>query len=241
MKRLSIIIAILFFFTWLAGQGQSDDRNVSDKYKDTSLQGEIDVVRTNIEDFEDASSWLGSMPREQGLIRVQRRENGSQEVDQDSKQPGKDKNYCLGSKVAFFKSGLNWFAMSPPREIHIPGVTKELQVWVHGRNKRHLLSAIIRDIQGRLFKVEFGRLNFPGWNKLSSRIGRNIDQDNPSLTSQYRRRGIKVNSMLVETHMEDTHGLYYLYLDNLVAETDMFAEKEEERARESGDYMSDDW
>ena len=177
-----------------------------------------------IDDFEDAGLWVGDMPRDQGIVRVMRRSGSPGQPKEDNPDTHK---YVLGAKVNFFKSGSAWFAMSPPREIPVKGVTKKLSIWVAGRNFKHELKALIRDFFGTEHVVNFGKLNFPGWNKMEAQIGMNVAQDNYKLYSKNRPRGIRLKSIMVDCAMDETFGQYYIYLDDLYALTDTYLDREE--------------
>lgn len=186
-----------------------------------------------LENFEDAGSWQGTMPIDLGIIRVMRREGASKEL----KAEGSNANrYVLGARINYFKSGPSWFSLTPPREIPIPGVTKSISVWVSGRNYNHQLKAVLKDFHGDIRYANFGKMNFPGWQKMTAQISPHIVQDNFKMNPVWRPRGVKVTAMLVDCAMDETTGEYFMYLDNLSAVTEMFAEENVDP-----DDMVDDW
>ncbi len=191
------------------------------------------VTNFPIDDFEDAGAWQGHMPIDLGLIRVLRREGAPGELKKDKNSVNK---YVLGAKVAYFKTGPSWFAVTPPREIAIPGVAKSLSLWVAGRSFSHVLKATFRDYNSEIRFCNFGKLNFPGWQKLTAQISPNIAQDNYKLNSADRPRGIKISGLLVECAMDETSGEYFLYVDDFKAQTDMFFEDNRDV-----DDLQDNW
>jgi len=198
-------------------------------------KGESGSISSNflVENFEDAGAWQGSMPIDFGVIRVIRREGAPRELKQESSNANR---YVLGARVNYFKSGPTWFALIPPREIHIPGVTKSISVWVSGRNYNHVLKAVVKDFYGEIRYATFGKMNFPGWNKMTAQVSPFIQQDNFKMNPVWRPRGLKVKAMLVECAMEETTGEYFLYLDNMSAISEMFAEENVDP-----DDIVDDW
>jgi Flagellar filament outer layer protein Flaa len=224
-KTTAVLIALFSAVIYVYSQANNQDDNT--RYKDAATSGAVDIQTVPIEDFDDSSSWLGMMPRDMGIIRVQRREGGSAEVAEMEK--GKDKRFCMGSKVAFFKTGANWFVMMPPKEVAIKGVSKELSIWACGRSFNHTLYAVVRDVTYNLYKLSFGKLNFPGWQKMTAQVNQKLDQENHIYISEENPRGLKLNSLLVECAMNETHGIYYLYVDDLVARADVFMENPSNR------------
>ncbi len=248
MKVKKIISRICLFFILLScsfvfvkaqdnNQQATGDNNKEGEETILSKKGLESIRGILLDNFEDADSWVGIMPRDWGLIFVQRREGGPDEIKKAD--PEKNK-YSLGARVNFFKTGNAVFGVKPPRELDVPGIVKSLSVWVAGRNYSHVLYAIVRDITGQLHKIRLGRkLNFPGWNRLTGQIGEAIVQSDPRFASKRgKRRGLYVTSMYVECDMRETVGQYYLYLDQLEAQTDMFLEDERNR---DVDDMVDDW
>jgi len=230
MKKRFLIrgltICLLFASLFFLGYSQ-DAANTGEEAKkagNLSDTGTLEIQDIIIDDFEDAGSWQGQMPRDLGIIKIQAREGGAGELVKADAEKNK---FVLGAKIAYFKTGPSWFSIYPPREIQIKGITKSLSVWVAGRNFSHVLKAIIRDYNGNLRYTSFGRLAFPGWQQLTAQIPLNVVQENYKLFSTDRPRGIRFVSFLVECAMDETVGEYYCYLDNLSAMSDMFLDNPE--------------
>ena len=182
-----------------------------------------------IDNFEDADLWEGKMPRDQGVISVMRREGRPREAKNND---GGENKYVLGAKISFFKTGLSWASISPPRERLIIGLTQKLKLWTLGRSFKHELKALVRDIMGQLHLVSFGRLDHYGWKEMETQtMPDNVKQTRRSFTG---RTGIHLNSIVVDCSMDETVGHYYIYLDDLRAEVDPLVSLEE-------DDMRDDW
>ena len=189
-----------------------------------------------VDDMEDADSWVGEMPRDNGIIVVQRRKGGPKKVKQ--KDPLKNR-FALGAKVSFFKTGITQFSVKPPREIEIPGITKTLSIWIAGRNRMHRLYAVVRALDDKLYKVQLGnRLNFPGWTKISGKIPASILQNDARYIGMPgKKRGLSLVALYVECAMEESFGTYYFYADQIEVVSDMFLED----AETQDDDMVDDW
>ena len=247
MKVKKIISRIGLFFILLGCsfvfvQAQDNNQQATGDNKEggetiLSKKGLESIRNVLLDDFEDADSWVGEMPRDWGLIFVQRRDGGPDEIKKVD--PEKNK-YSLGARVNFFKTGSAVFGIKPPRELDVPGITKSISIWVAGRNYSHILYTIVKDLTGRLHKIRMGRkLNFPGWNRLTGQVGESIIQNDPRFVSKKgKQRGLYVISMYVECAMEETVGQYYLYLDQLEAQTDMFLE---DARNKDVDDMLDNW
>lgn len=195
----------------------SADTDVPESLSDT---GSVEISNILIENFEDAGAWQGEMPRDLGIIRVQAREGGPRDLTENNEK----NKFCLGAKILFFKTGASWFSISPPKDIAVKGLSKSFSVWVAGRNFKHNLKALIRDYNGDLNMIEFGQLNFFGWQELYAQIPMSIEQENYKLYSVDRPRGIKFVSFFVNCAQDETVGSYYLYIDDLRAKTDVFWE-----------------
>jgi hypothetical protein len=111
---------------------------------------------------------------------------------------------------------------------------------VAGRNFNHVLYLQLQDFFGNKYELPLGKLNFQGWKKLSVAIppqnpdGRTgIVQRNFHYTS---RMGLKVMGFRIECDPEEAFGTYYIYMDDLRAVTDLFAED-----MRDADDMPDTW
>jgi len=214
----------------------------------TRQTGIEDIQDYYIDDYEPIASaalddspfggWGGEMAIDEGLIFV--RPVRYSEASGDSPVANK-KNYCLGVKVEFMSTGFHRFSMKPARPIKIPGITKTLKVQVAGRQYRHELRAVIRDYQGNLkeipFKTDEGNrsdLNFSGWKSMSAQIPVTVEQED---FHDFFNRGISLVALLVKCDAGETSGKFFMYIDEFVAETDMF---DENRRREMKD-MIDNW
>jgi hypothetical protein len=196
----------------------------------------------SVEKFENDGFWRSHMSPDEGYTTTRLFEGNPQ-----AKKPIPEEadlnipdRYVLGTRVDYLRRGYSSFIMYPLRPIPIEGVTKTISVWAAGRNFNHELYILIQDFFGRPFELYMGRLNFQGWKQLTVSIppqapdGRNgIIQRNYHYNNQM---GIKLVGFRVRVDPMEAFGSYYLYLDDVRAVTDLFAEE----SRDPDDMM-DAW
>ena len=192
MKRLSILITMLILTVAFLLFAQ-------DAAQDNGQEGNNFVTEsyTNflIDDFEFANTWQASMPRDYGVISI--------------------------IKVEYFKTGYPWFSVTPPRPVKIPGFTKEISVWVAGRNHNNRMSFYVYDINGKPQNIGNEPLNFMGWKKITVQVPAKVKQEDFRGQAE---QGISFMGINVKVDPRDSYGKYYIYFDNLEARTDMYLE-----------------
>jgi hypothetical protein len=134
-------------------------------------------------------------------------------------------NRILGVRVDFIQRGFNYFTVKPPAPYYIEGEVKGFEVWVSGRNRRHQLYAMVRDIYGNQRVVKMGDLNFINWKRLAVKIPQSVIQSDFRFTD---RRGLTFEGFLVKCDPRETYGQYYIYFDDLVAEINRFYEENQD-------------
>ena len=148
--------------------------------------------------------------------------------------------HVLGTRVDFFRRGYTSFTVYPMRPIPIEGITKNVSVWVAGRNFNHRLMLLIEDFFGRQFELEMGRLNFQGWRRLTVAIPPQAEDGfNGIVQRNYHYNhymGIKIVGFRIDVDPMQARGSYYIYLDDLRAVVDLFAEDNRD-----ADDMPDGW
>ncbi len=190
----------------------------------------------SVDQFEDAGFWDASISSDEGIITSRlfegRPAGSAAEPLADPRYSGQDpkiaNKYVLGVKTEFYSRGFNEIFITAKRPIPIEGITKTISVWVAGRNYDHVLWVELKDFFGNNFELPMGTLNFAGWKKLSVAIppqnpdGRTgIVQRNFHYASHM---GIKIVGFKIACDPTEDFGTYYIYLDDLRAETDLFAE-----------------
>ena len=231
MKRLSILITMLIltvaFLLFAQDAAQTGEQTTQQNQQEGEDNNNfVTEAMTNylIDDFEFANTWQASMPRDYGVVSIIRREGGPADVVAEGAE---NNQYILGAKVEYFRTGYPWFSVTPPRPIKIPGYTKELSVWVAGRNHNNRMSFYIYDVNGKPQSVGNEALNFMGWKNITVQVPANVRQE------EFRgqvEQGISFMGIHVKVDPRDSYGKYYIYFDQLMAKTDMYLEtyKEED-------------
>jgi len=204
-----------------------------------------DLEWVSVDRFQHHGFWSGRISSDAGFIQVGLRPSegpAGREPIEAEEEAGINipRTNVLGVKVDFLRRGAANFFINARRPIPIEGVTREISVWAVGRNFNHTLFVVIEDFYGRRFELPMGRLNFQGWQQLTVSVpqqplyGRNgvVQRDYHSNDNI----GIRVVGFKVEVDPMQAVGTYYLYLDDLTAHTDLFAERNRDP-----DDMRDDW
>lgn len=216
MKRLSISIIMLIltvaFLLFAQDAAEQTDGEEGNNFVTESMTNFL------IDNFEFANTWQGAMPRDYGLVSIIRREGGPSDVVAEGEEENK---YILGAKVEYFRTGYPYFSITPPRPVKIPGYTKEISVWVAGRNHNNMMSLYIYDINGKPQSIGNVPLNFVGWKNVSVQVPANVKQED--FRGQVEQ-GISFMGIFIKVDPKDSYGKYYIYFDNLVAKTDMYLE-----------------
>ncbi|MFQ3547165.1 MAG: flagellar filament outer layer protein FlaA [Termitinemataceae bacterium] len=239
MKRMIVAVMLFVSAGFLFAQTEVGAPN-PERVGVESAQQKLKEV--SVDKFEQAGFWLAKMSSDEGYTTARLFEGGpagKTPIPEEKDLTIPDK-YVLGVRVDFLRRGYNSFTLVPLRPIPIEGITKTISVWVVGRNYNHTLKIMIQDFFGREYELFLGKLNFQGWKKLTVAIppqapdGRNgIVQRDYHYNNQM---GIKVTGFKIECDPMEAYGSYYLYLDDLRAVTDLFAEENRDP-----DDMVDSW
>jgi len=206
------------------------------------------LKEVSIDQFEAAGFWDAKISSDEGVITSRLFQGqpalSAAEPVADPRYVGQDpktvNKYVLGVRTDFYMRGYNDIFINAKRAIPIEGITKIVSVWVVGRNYNHVLWLELKDFFGNSFELPMGKLNFQGWKKLSVAIppqnpdGRTgIVQRNFHYTSHM---GLRIVGFKIECDPEEAFGTYYIYMDDLRAVTDLFAED-----LRDADDMPDTW
>lgn len=92
----------------------------------------------------------------------------------------------LGIQFKFNRRGDNWIDIYPtkaaengeaaPYEIPFKGIISRLDMWVWGAGYAYELEILVRDCNGRVHTLPFGKLDFHGWKNLAVAIPSTIPQ-----------------------------------------------------------------
>jgi len=240
MKKLFLIALILciagFAFAQQREVGAPDAQRIG---IETAQQM---VKEISVDKFEYDGFWRSTMSPDNGYVTT-RLFNGAPAA----KQPIPDEEgleipdrYVLGTRVDFLRRGYHDFTIYPTRPIPVEGITKTVSVWVAGRNFNHEIVLLLQDFFGRHYEFNMGKLNFMGWQKLTVAIPPAPDdglsgvvQRNYHFSNNF---GIKITGFRIECDPMEAYGSYYIYFDDLRAETDLFSEHHRDP-----DDMVDGW
>lgn len=195
------------------------------------------LVEISLDKFENPSMWKAYMPPSYGKVSLRElvgSPEGKQPIDQESGAGVTEQDVStLGLKISFLKRGYTKIDFTAVRPIYVPGITKNISVWVVGRNYEHQLRLIVDDLSGHRFSLPMGKLNFSGWKKMTVTIPENVKQQERHYNDT---TGLKVVGFEIIPDVKDTRGDYFVYFDDLRATTDMFLDY----ARDPDD-MIDNW
>jgi len=198
--------------------GESADRTVATELLQTLL----------VDDFEAAGEWTAFIPRDYGYASAIRREGSPAALKSDKNK------YVLGVKVSFMKRDWSWLSITPAKPAKIRGITKNIKVWVVGRNYRHVLSVVLRDYLDRVKYLRGDRLIWVGWKQMTVNIPDTIEQENYKVSEE---RGITFIGFRVDFEPDDMIGRpFYIYFDYLTADVDLYSEM-----NLNADDMIDNW
>ena len=241
MKRF-IVILLMFSVVTLAFAQRPNEIGGFDATRLGIDAAQQHLREVSVDKFEREGFWRSYMSSDEGYVQSRLFQGGPmgrspipEEVDLNIPD-----RHVLGTRVDFLRRGYSSFEIFPIRPIPIEGITKEVSIWVAGRNYNHELILLIDDFFGRPFELSMGRLNFQGWRRMSVAIPpqaedgfRGIVQRNYHYQSDM---GIKVRGFRIDAYPWQAYGSYYIYFDDLRAVTDLFAEENRDP-----DDMQDGW
>jgi hypothetical protein len=244
MKKLLLgfsLFACLCFA--LIAQGDAPAPDASQTQQDTA---EVKLKEVSVDKFENAGFWSAYISSDDGLAFSRLFEGspaGKKQLEDEQKlgmDPKKSDKYVLGTRVDYYRRGTHDIYIVPNRPIPLAGITKTVSVWIVGRNYNHTLKLLVQDAFGTKFELTFGKLNFQGWKRLTTAIPpQNADGTSGIIQRNYHyndRTGLKIVGFKVETDPMESYGSYYIYLDDLRVETDLYAEDHRDV-----DDMQDNW
>jgi len=240
MKRCVLIALILFVAVGMVyAQNEIGD---PDPYELGIASAQQQLKEVSVDKFEMEGFWRSHMSTDEGYTASRLFVGGpaGKEKIADESDMGIPDEHVLGTRVDYLRRGYNSFTIRPMRPIPIEGITKTVSVWVVGRNFNHTLTLLIRDFFGTDYEIFMGKLNFQGWKRLTVAIppqptdGRNgVIQRNYHYNNQM---GIQITGFRIDCDPLEAYGTYYIYLDDLRAVTDLFAENNRDP-----DDMADGW
>ncbi|MDR0487348.1 MAG: flagellar filament outer layer protein FlaA [Treponema sp.] len=244
MKKLLIFAFFLFIAGFLCAQ-QANGVGASDPEMLGIESGQQELKEVSVDKFEHDGFWRSTMSGDEGYItsRLFAGSPAEKRPIPEEEGMGIPDKYVLGARVDFLRRGVNSFTVYPTRPIPIEGITKEVSVWIAGRNFNHEIVLLIQDFFGRNYEIRAvggnGKLNFMGWKQIVFTIPPSPDGVHGVVQRNYHynnQMGIKIMGFRIECDLEEAYGSYYIYFDDLRAVTDLFAEHNRD-----ADDMADGW
>jgi hypothetical protein len=239
MKRY-IIVVLLTAIAGLAFAQQDEVGNgaaAEDRLGIETAQQKLKEI--SVEKFEHDGFWRSYMSSDQGYTTSRLFEGSPLNKKPIPEEEGMDipDRYVLGTRVDYLHRGHSSFTIYPRRPIPIEGITKTISVWAAGRNFNHDLVLLIQDFFGRNYELYVGKLNFQGWKQLTVAVPPESESGIVQRNYHYNNQmGIKIVGFRVDVDPMEAFGSYYVYLDDLRAVTDLFAEESRDP-----DDMVDSW
>ena len=246
MKKIIVIALSLSLLAFAASAqtavGEPNPNNIG---VDTAKQ-KLKVI--SVDKFESVGFWKAFISTDEGITQYRLFEGGpAAKVDEpiaDERYVGIDPKiadkFVLGVRTDFFRRGHNEIRILAEKPIPIEGISKTVSFWAAGRNMNHVLKLMILDAFNTPFELTVGKLNFQGWKKLTVAIPpQNMDGKSGIIQRNFHfnsRTGIKIVGFKIECDPMEAFGSYYLYLDDLRAVSDLFAEDYRDP-----DDMADTW
>jgi len=200
------------------------------------------IKEVSVDKFEQDGFWMSTMSPDNGYTttRLFRGSPAGKQPIPDEEGMDIQDIHVLGTRVDYLRRGYHDFTIYPSRPIPIEGITKTVSVWVAGRNFNHSLYLLIQDFYGRNYQFYMGRLNFIGWQKMTVAIPPAPEDGMSGVVQRSSHHqgnfGIKIMGFRVEVDPMQARGSYYIYFDDLRAETDLFSEHHRDP-----DDMVDGW
>jgi hypothetical protein len=240
MKRLIVIALFLLIGGFLFAQQQEVGSPNPEMIGIDAAQQQLKEV--SVDKFEHDGFWRSTMSGDEGYTttRLFAGSPAAKEPIPEEKDQNIPDKYVLGTRVDFLRRGYNSFTLYPIRPVPIEGITKTVSLWIAGRNFNHEIKLLIQDFFGHNYEIYVGKLNFQGWKKLTVAIPPQAEDGiNGVVQRNYHynnQMGIKIMGFRIDCDPMEAYGSYYVYLDDLRAVTDLFAENNRD-----ADDMADGW
>jgi len=227
MKKFLVIVLILSISGYVFAQQDVGAPDASMLGIDSAQQM---IREISVDKFEHDGAWGSSMSSDEGYTTSRLFRGGPSGKVPIPEEEGLNipDDYVLGTRVDFLRRGYSSFMIYPVRPIPVEGIVKTVSVWVAGRNFNHSLVLLIQDYFGRNYEFHMGTLNFTGWQKLTAVIPPAPDDGTSGVVQRsyhYQNHfGIKIMGFRIDCDPLEARGSYYIYLDDLRAETDLFSE-----------------
>ncbi len=163
----------------------------------------------------------------------------------------------LGVQAAFNRQGYNFVEFIPveedddgemvPRGIPIPGRVRNFDMWVWGSNFDYYMDIHVQDYRGMTHVLNLGNINHRGWRNLRISIPTWIPQTtryvaeirSGEFTSDLR--SLELRKIVLWTRPEERVNGFFVYLDEIKVETDMYREPFDGEDLRNPDFVQELW
>ncbi|MBN1531895.1 MAG: hypothetical protein JXA20_04475 [Spirochaetes bacterium] len=160
---------------------------------------------------------------------------------------GKTKEKCLGLNFQFRYAGTNSVHIIPPLEvqwkektpvltynsalgrgvqepgIELPGRSKAISMWVHGRGHPYELEVWVKDYRGDTHILKMGSVNFVGWRPMKVEIPESVPQSYASYPQTRVTKIVRIVLRAVPSaHSEELMENTYFFFDQIKVLTDTY-------------------
>ena len=215
MKRISILalLALVAAFPAMAQQ-KTDEAKAAPAAEtaadDSSALSDQEYKEVTVEDFE-------STPYSDKDISITKTKDQSSSLSVRSEYaaPIRNSKKYLGVKV-HGRVG-DWATIVPPRELAIADHCQSISAWIYGKNFSGELFLILKDADGQVKKLSFGKLNFLGWRKLSITLPKDFAQEDKYLSQPRNIFIVKIQYNPGRTTQLKENDWDYFYIDDISA------------------------
>ena len=215
MKRISILalLALVAAFPAMAQQ-KTDEAKAAPAAEtaadDSSALSDQEYKEVTVEDFE-------STPYSDKDISITKTKDQSSSLSVRSEYaaPIRNSKKYLGVKV-HGRVG-DWATIVPPRELAIADHCQSISAWIYGKNFSGELFLILKDADGQVKKLSFGKLNFLGWRKLSITLPKDFAQEDKYLSQPRKIYIVMIQYNPGRTTQLKENDWDYFYIDDISA------------------------
>lgn len=214
MKRITIM-ALLALFTALPVVAQQKPQTeakpaAAAEADDSAVISDQAYKEVTVEDFET------NVYADKNIEIIKSKDqSASLSIRSEYPAPIKDSKKYLGVKI-HGRVG-DWATINPPKDLAISDHCQSISVWVYGKNFSGELYAVMKDADGQIKKLSFGKLNFLGWRKLAVTIPKDFSQEDKYLSQPRSIYIVKIQYNPGRTEQLKETDWDYFYLDDITA------------------------
>lgn len=132
---------------------------------------------------------------------------------------GLQKTKVFGVNFQFKYPGYNSVHFIPDKPIQMPGRSRSLSIWVHGRGQDYSLEAWIKDYKDNVHILKFGSVNFVGWQPVKADIPGFIPQDTDSFP---QTRTLRLERIILRSAPTASTDNTFFFFDQIKVLTETF-------------------